>query len=155
MQFTPQKGVLVKKPLTIWFFFEIDCPICAFVRRFVLRPLAFEHLIILEPYEINSNIMSPPVKWFYDYSNHELGGDALTPTIRIIDFFYRDMVLHEDSVKICHLWSTKPKKVGHEDEEKAETLRQQILEAIALYRRKYVKETHNVLHLFNPFRRSI
>ena len=59
MQFTPQKGILVDKPLTVWFFFERDCPICAFVKRYVLRPMSFQGMIKLEPYD------KRPFKLFY------------------------------------------------------------------------------------------
>ena len=139
-----RKGILIDKPLILWFFFEKDCPICAFVKDTVLRPMQHERIIEIERYEIRANNTSPAVKWFYDYCENEMAGDVLTPTIRLVDIYYRGYEYRIDSVKILHLWRMKPNIVGDEDKQKANQLRKHIMEAVANYRRWSVTSTHDV-----------
>lgn len=138
-----QKRILVKPPFTCWFFYESDCNICRYVLNNVLVYLESDGLINIRLIDINANKGSPEVQWFLEYS--EQTGEVLTPTIKIIDRYYRDGGIREDPVNVFHLWDTeKGDFVTEEDMEKTERLRKHIIESVDNYYRRCYNSFHDM-----------
>jgi len=142
-----RKGVeaRVDEPLEIWCFYEYYCPVCNYVIHQVLYPLASNNQIKLLCIEIMTHAGTYFVDWFNYYSDQV--GEAITPTIRIVDRYYEpDEERWEIApVEVLHMWKQKTSGLRDEDTEKAETLRKHIYEAMRGYRRHAVPKSHNIL----------
>ena len=135
----------VNHPLEVWCFYEYYCPVCNYVIRRILYPLASNNQIKLLNIEIMTQAGSYYVEWFNYYSNQV--GEAITPTIRIVDRYFNP---EEGSyeirpVQVLHMWKQKTTELRNEDTEKANTLRRHMHEAIKNYRRSYVPYSHKIL----------
>ena len=141
-----QKRILIQPPFTTWFFYEHDCNICRYVLSHVMEQLQAEGWIDIRLIDINSNKGSPETYWFYtEYTEKKWGGDATTPTIRVIDRYWQDGRIREDPVNVFHLWDTdKGDFVTEEDVGKTEMLRKQIIESVNNYRRKCFNNFHDL-----------
>lgn len=136
-----RKTISVDLPLDAWYFYEIDCPICRYVLHYVMLPLQTEGYIRLRPLEISGNAGTEEVDGFDQYS--EWGQESLTPTIFIIDRHMNDFQVRELPGQILHLWEIKGSVLTGSDVEKAEKLREQIIEAVQNYKRPVFEDFHD------------
>jgi hypothetical protein len=135
------KGLLVDPPFICWFFGDVDCPICRYVLKNILRGLQIDNLITIEEIDVQFNRGTRKVSWFEEYS--AMTEEALTPTIKLIDRYETKIGYREDTVKILHLWKEKGLFLTKQDVEKSNMLRDHIIEAIKKYRRKYFAPYHD------------
>ena len=145
-----KEGLIVKPPFYALFFYEIDCPICRYVKYHVMLPLQLEGHIIVRPIEVLANSSSPDTAWFHYYS--EMSGGEITPTIKLVDRYLDGFRWREDTIQDLHLWERKDEEVTESDVETADRLRDQIIEAIEKYRRKPTRMTHQREIAFRPIR---
>jgi len=137
-----QKRILVKPPFITWFFYEHDCDICRYVLNNVMLQLESEGWIDIRLIDVNANNGSPEVQWFNEYS--ERTGEVLTPTIKIIDKYWRDGRMREDPVNVFHLWDDKGDYVTEEDMEKTDRLQKHVVESINKYYRRCYNSFHDL-----------
>jgi hypothetical protein len=108
----------------------------------VMFPLELNNFIQVRPIEIFDNDGTPEVNWFHQYSAN-VGGE-ITPTIRLIDIIPKDFGFEIHPVQVFHLWEEKGETVESVDLKKAQRLHEQIVEAVEKYRRKIVRDTHDM-----------
>jgi hypothetical protein len=143
MRVLTHPGLQIKGPVVAWFFYEHKCPICRFVHMTVLLPLQAEGVIDVRPFEVIDNDGLPEMMWFHRYSDN-MGG-AITPTIRLVDIYAKEIDYRYAPIQVLHLWDTKKSKyVEESDIVKAKVLHNHIIEAVKKYRRKMIRETHDL-----------
>lgn len=143
MQLLTHPGLQIRGPINAWFFYEHKCPICRFVKMTVLLPLQAEGIINVRPFEVIDNAGLPEMMWFHAYSD-SVGG-AITPTIRLIDMYPIEIGYRIAPIQVLHLWDVKKGKYLEEsDIAKSKMLHNHIIEAIKKYRRRMIRETHDL-----------
>lgn len=143
MRLLTHPGIQIRGPITAWFFYEHKCPICRFVKMTVLLPLQAENIIDVRPFEVIDNEGLPEMAWFHAYSD-SVGG-AITPTIRLVDIYAKEIDYRYAPIQVLHLWDVKKGKYLEEsDVAKSKMLHGHIIEAIKKYRRKPIRETHDL-----------
>jgi len=117
-----------------------------------MQQLESEGWINIRLIDVNANKGSPETYWFFtEYTEKAWGGDTTTPTIRIIDRYWRDGRIREDPVKVLHLWDTeKGDFVTEEDIEKTERLRKHIIDAVSNYSRRCYNDSHDFKRKTSP-----